>query len=267
MKVPDTEQDALPAAANDSWRTWLMTGVRRPPVGRRRIRGAHRGLKRMLAEGMRGSNDQPYTWKEFSDAMVRQSVGDAVRALPVADAQVLKLAYFGGLSNEEIARRLDLTVAAVERRLREALDHISEHVERGRSHGREGLAQWSSGCPIAGCPTCTTSCPRELLWPRPRSSRCRPPRGRTAQAVPAQPPRLRRRQVERSPPSCRRAGPRWGTPRRSRPESSWPPRRRPPRRRWRMPRLWWVRWPRCRPCRCRARFRPPSATCRRPSTP
>ncbi len=116
-----------------------MTGVRRPPVGRRRIRGAHRGLKRMLAEGMRGSNDQPYTWKEFSDAMVRQSVGDAVRALPVADAQVLKLAYFGGLSNEEIARRLDLTVAAVERRLREALDHISEHVERGRSHGRRGI--------------------------------------------------------------------------------------------------------------------------------
>jgi hypothetical protein len=71
--------------------------------------------------------------------MVRQSVGDAVRALPVADAQVLKLAYFGGLSNEEIARRLDLTVAAVERRLREALDHISEHVERGRSHGRRGI--------------------------------------------------------------------------------------------------------------------------------
>lgn len=139
MNGSEADQDQVPAIANDSWRTWLMTGVRRPPVGRRRVRGAHRGLKKMLAEGMRVPIDQPYTWKEFSDAMVRQSVGDAVRALPPGDAQVLKLAYFGGLSNEEIARRLDLTVAAVERRLRDALDRISEHVERGRSNGRKAL--------------------------------------------------------------------------------------------------------------------------------
>lgn len=44
---PSTVADdqVIPAAASDSWRSWLMTGVRRGPVARRRVRGAHKGLK------------------------------------------------------------------------------------------------------------------------------------------------------------------------------------------------------------------------------
>jgi len=41
----------LPGAASDAWRTWLVTGARRPPVDRQRINGAHRGLKKMMIEG------------------------------------------------------------------------------------------------------------------------------------------------------------------------------------------------------------------------
>jgi sigma-70-like protein len=135
-------------AAHDSWRTWLLTGVRRDPVDRRRIRGSHLGLKKMLLEGMNVRFDKPYTWKEFSDAMVRQSVGEAMHTMRREDSQLLKLAYFGGLSNSEIAGNMGLGEATVERRLRHALDVISRYIERGRGAGRRVIAVvavWLSG--------------------------------------------------------------------------------------------------------------------------
>ncbi|HKV88460.1 MAG TPA: sigma-70 family RNA polymerase sigma factor [Candidatus Dormibacteraeota bacterium] len=146
--MPEFDNHDLPAGTTDSWRTWLMTGVRRPPVDRRRIRGAHKGLKRMLAEGMSISAEKPYSWKEFSDALVRQSVGDAVRQLPAREAQVVKLAYFGRMTNHEIADRLDISVAGVERRLRDAIARISRHVEQGQAMGRRAIGAvivWLSG--------------------------------------------------------------------------------------------------------------------------
>ncbi|TMF66001.1 MAG: sigma-70 family RNA polymerase sigma factor [Chloroflexi bacterium] len=119
-----------PSTANDTWRTWLMTGVRRNGVDRRRVRGAHLGIKKMLVEGMHVRSDKPYTWKDFSDAMVRQSVGEAMRELPYRDSQLIKLAYFGGMSNREIADHMWMAEGTVERRLRRALDTISRYIER-----------------------------------------------------------------------------------------------------------------------------------------
>jgi DNA-directed RNA polymerase specialized sigma24 family protein len=135
-------------SAHDSWRAWLLTGVRRDPVDRRRIRGSHVGLKKMLVEGMNVRFDKPYSWKEFSDAMTRQSVGEAMHALAREDSQVVKLAYFGGLSNREIAGNMGLGEATVERKLRHALDVINHYIERGRGAGRNVIAAigvWLSG--------------------------------------------------------------------------------------------------------------------------
>src|SRR5947208_7640432 len=106
-------------ASFDSWRAWIMTGNRHAPVNRRRVRGAHRGLKKMLAEGSTG-DEVARPWNEFSGAMVRQAVNEALNQLPLEDMLVVKMAYFGGLSNREIARELGLTVGAVQRRLRKA---------------------------------------------------------------------------------------------------------------------------------------------------
>ena len=60
---------ALPVAARDSWRTWVMTGTRRAPIDRRRIRGAHKGLKKMLVEGMSNGGDRPQYWNNFSGVL------------------------------------------------------------------------------------------------------------------------------------------------------------------------------------------------------
>lgn len=146
--MAEAENHALPEAAHDSWRTWLMTGSRREPVDRRRLRGAHRGLKKMLIEGMSNGGDKPHAWKEFSGAMIRHAVDDAMRALPVQDKQLVKLAYFGGMSNREIAENIGMTQATVQRRLRKAVDAISDYIERGRSFGRRAfyaLTIWLCG--------------------------------------------------------------------------------------------------------------------------
>lgn len=146
--MAEADIHALPGAANDSWRTWLMTGSRRAPADRRRLRGAHRGLKQMLIEGMASGAQKQDGWKEFSGAMIRHAVDDAMRALPVQDKQMVKLAYFGGLSNREIAKTIGTTEATVQRRLRRAVDAISEHIERGWSFGRRAfyaLTLWLCG--------------------------------------------------------------------------------------------------------------------------
>ena len=124
---------------NDTWRTWLMTGTRRPPIDARRVRGAHKGLKRMLVEGMSNGGDRSHSWTRFSGAMVRQAVDDGVRMLPPQQRELIKLAYFGGLSNAEIAQRMGINISSVERGLKQAVAAVSEYVERGRAAGRRAV--------------------------------------------------------------------------------------------------------------------------------
>ncbi|HET7467151.1 MAG TPA: sigma-70 family RNA polymerase sigma factor [Candidatus Dormibacteraeota bacterium] len=138
-------ESVLPAEAVDSWRTWLLTGHSGVVTDRRRVRGSHRGLKQMLAEGTSG--EIPRSWKHFSGAMVRLAINDALNALPKDQTHVVWLAYFGGLPNHEIARRLGLSVGGVQRRLKVAIEHVSEYVEHGRTAGRRvvlALLGWFS---------------------------------------------------------------------------------------------------------------------------
>jgi RNA polymerase sigma factor (sigma-70 family) len=137
--MPEAENRALAGSTNDSWRTWLMTGARRTPADRRRVRGAHKGLKKMLLEGMSNGDERPHAWKDFSGAMIRHAVDEAMRTLAAEDKQVVKLAYFGGYSNHEIAVETGLTEATVQRRLRRALAAISEHIQHGRALGRRAM--------------------------------------------------------------------------------------------------------------------------------
>jgi len=137
--MPEAENQALPKATNDSWRSWLMTGARRNPIDRRRMRGAHKGLKKMLIEGVGGEAERPHAWKDFSGAMVRHAVDEALRSLPSQEKHVVTLAYFGGLSNRDIAHEVGLTEATVQRRLRRALATISDHIQHGRALGRRAM--------------------------------------------------------------------------------------------------------------------------------
>jgi RNA polymerase sigma factor (sigma-70 family) len=114
------------------WRSWLATGARRVPIDRRRARGAESHLKKILVGAPSGAVD-------FSSAMARQAVDEALHALPPQHKQVVKLAYFAGLTNSEIAQELGLTVSEVRRMLRASLATVGAHFERGRAKGRRAI--------------------------------------------------------------------------------------------------------------------------------
>lgn len=114
------------------WRSWLATGARRVPIDRRRARGAESYLKKILIGGPSGAVD-------FSSAMARQAIDEALHALPPQHKQVVKLAYFGGLTNREIAQELGLSVSEVRRVLRASLATVGAHFERGRVKGRRAI--------------------------------------------------------------------------------------------------------------------------------
>jgi hypothetical protein len=133
----DADFIVLPAVASDSWRTWLMTGLRKAPFDRRRLRGDHKGLKKMMIEGTSAPEDPPQPWNDFSGAMVRQAVDEALNSLPPGHKQAVKLAYFGGMTNEAIAKHLGVGSGVVRNRLREALAVVSAHVETGAALGRK----------------------------------------------------------------------------------------------------------------------------------
>jgi hypothetical protein len=123
-----------------AWRVWLTSGARRVPIDARRARGADAQLKKTLMGG-------PSSAADFSGAMARQAIDEAMNELPTQHRQVVKLAYFGGLSNRQIALQLGLTVGGVRSRLRESLAVVSAYVERGRAVGRRavhGLVAWLS---------------------------------------------------------------------------------------------------------------------------
>ena len=136
-ETPARDQGALPAEAVESWRTWLLTGHAAAVSDRRRMRGSHRGIKQMLVEG--NAAEMPQSWKHFSGAMVRLAINDALNALPKDQTLVVWLAYFGGLSNRDIAKRLGMSVGAVQRKLNAAFDNLGEYVEHGRTAGRRAL--------------------------------------------------------------------------------------------------------------------------------
>lgn len=127
---PDTGGAERPEPG-DIWRTWLMTGARAHPIDRRRLQGRHRGLKQILAEG--GDSDAlRRPWRDFSRAMVRQSVNEAMVRLTPRERVVITMAYFAGFSNEEISEELGMTMRGVQRSLRRALDRLSDALERGK---------------------------------------------------------------------------------------------------------------------------------------
>ena len=144
----ESEAPAEPLYLNaaESWRSWLVTGSRARGADPRRVRGAHRGLKKMLIEGVADGGHHPESWRHFSGAMVRLAINDALNSLPSEQTRVVWLAYFAGMSNREIARQLGLSVGGVQRRLKVALARIAEHIERGRN----AAFAWIMWLPVHG---------------------------------------------------------------------------------------------------------------------
>jgi predicted DNA-binding protein (UPF0251 family) len=118
-------------------RGWLLMGRPTHPVDPRRRVGAHRRLKDILlgTAETRASRDP---WARFSGAMDRQALEEALATLREDELELVGLAYFEGRTNRAIAERLGLSVPTVRRRLRAAIQTMSEFL-RDRGAGTWSL--------------------------------------------------------------------------------------------------------------------------------
>ncbi len=109
-------------AARGSFLTWLLTIAR------------HTALDRLRLEGRRPllscEDDPEETWNSLPDEQTAsdearwRSLYFAVRALPEEQRQVIELAYYGGLSQSQIAEVLGWPLGTVKTRLRAAMQTL-----------------------------------------------------------------------------------------------------------------------------------------------
>jgi RNA polymerase sigma-70 factor (ECF subfamily) len=112
-----------------SVQAWLMTIVRNRAIdATRREAASHRpplARHEPVAEEAAGCST--------SDEVIARSRADALRGrlaeLPAAQAQVIALAYYGGLSHTEIATRLALPAGTVKGRMRLGLQKLRDEPE------------------------------------------------------------------------------------------------------------------------------------------
>lgn len=110
---------------------WLVTMVRTRALDCVRARGRRRRITvdaaRREPEGalaMGGARDNPASAPERAEQ--RRLVRAALDALPVAQRHAIELAYYEGLSQSEIAARLETPLGTVKTRIRSAMQQLRQ---------------------------------------------------------------------------------------------------------------------------------------------
>jgi RNA polymerase sigma-70 factor, ECF subfamily len=107
---------------------WLLRITRNRSIDRLRA-GRRRRLKTQRIEAYKAFGDVSTAPVEPDEAArpgwhVHESVHTALRTLPEDQRDVVRLAYFEGLTHSEIATRLDIPLGTVKTRLRLAFDKL-----------------------------------------------------------------------------------------------------------------------------------------------
>jgi RNA polymerase sigma factor (sigma-70 family) len=131
LRDPALAEDATQDAFLDLWRKSHTFDPRRAPlrawlrilVHRRAVDIARREARRRLAAGITdGLDPASYTAEEVLIARLEQrQVRQAVEKLPTSQRQLLKLAYYGGFTQSQLATRLGLPLGTVKSRMHAAL--------------------------------------------------------------------------------------------------------------------------------------------------
>ena len=106
--------------------TWLLTITHHRAIDelrRRRARGQHDDIDIVLATAEAPDGDPAH---KAALAETREAVRRALQHLPVAQRRPIELAYFGGLSQPEIAAKLQEPLGTIKTRMRLALQKLRE---------------------------------------------------------------------------------------------------------------------------------------------
>ena len=119
-----------------SVRTWLLSIVHHRAIDAVRRRKPASELPEE-AEGMRTPEPLtlPDVWGEVSGRLDAGAVQTALTALPALQREALELAYFGGLSQTEIAERTGVPLGTVKSRVRLALVAMRRELGMSVSQG------------------------------------------------------------------------------------------------------------------------------------
>lgn len=104
-------------------RTWLLTVVHHRAIDTMRSTRAKAGADTVIddAAPLPARED---TWNEVVQGLEHERVQQAMATLPPEQRQVVDLAYYGGLTHTEIARRTGVPLGTVKGRMRLALDKL-----------------------------------------------------------------------------------------------------------------------------------------------
>jgi RNA polymerase sigma-70 factor (ECF subfamily) len=114
--------------------TWLARITRNRAIDALRHQRSSAGSSAFAAEGMENAADPgaPDPEELALTAIRRERLRAAVEALPEEQRRALELAFYGGLTHGEIARRLGEPLGTVKTRIREAVMRLRELLARGK---------------------------------------------------------------------------------------------------------------------------------------
>ena len=123
-------------AQKGSLRTWLITAVRNRSIDHLRGRGGHERQELGLSVDVPADGAAGDPWREVAASLEREAVREALNALPAEQRQAVELAYFGGLTNREIAEMIRVPLSTVKGRMRLALEKLHSYLlGRGYAYG------------------------------------------------------------------------------------------------------------------------------------
>jgi RNA polymerase sigma-70 factor (ECF subfamily) len=120
---------------------WLITLTRSRAIDRVRahaVRGLDTTLPLDAAMTARVADLGPSPYETQADQELRIAVGNAITSLPAAQQQAIELAYYDGLSHNEIAAKLNQPLGTVKTRIKLGMSKLRESLRRCWEEGDLG---------------------------------------------------------------------------------------------------------------------------------
>ena len=108
-------------------RAWLLTIVHNRAIDQ--VRGKARVRPVADLQALERTAQVPDAWEALALDLERKQIKEAFARLPEAQRRTLELAYFGGYTHAEIARRMDVPLGTVKGRMRMGLEKLRSFLQ------------------------------------------------------------------------------------------------------------------------------------------
>jgi RNA polymerase sigma-70 factor (ECF subfamily) len=114
-----------------SVKSWLLTIVRNAAIDRHRGREGRARQDRPIdeVEYLLGEHDDPH--EQAIESLQAEEIQTAIRSLPDEQREAITLAFFNGLTHQEIAERVGVPLGTVKGRMRLGLKKMRQQLIEG----------------------------------------------------------------------------------------------------------------------------------------